>query len=112
MSEYGSDAIPALYPMDEAGQSLGSDLSLLGTLETNTTRLEAKAALLESKGMLPRMMQWDCRYQHYRLVDKGTGESREFDCKQWSCLKHGPRVAWRWRLRLGGVPWSHPTLAT
>jgi len=94
-------SIPALMP-------IGDNLSLLSPQEINgTRRIEAKAALLESKGMLPRVTQWDCRYQRYRLVDKATGESMEFDCKQWSCVVHGPRVAWRWRLRLGAVPWQY-----
>lgn len=84
--------------------SLGGPI-LVGPQESNETRIDPRV-------VLPRRMWWDCRYQRYRLVDKSTGEAVEFDCKQWSCLVHGPRVAWRWKMRLGAVPWTHMVTLT
>jgi len=49
--------------------------------------------------------RWTCPYADLELRDGATGEVRSLDCKRWSCIEHGPRLAWRWRQRVGMVPW-------
>lgn len=93
------ERIPGLVPM-----SLGGPTILVDPLETNATRREAEGA---KRNLLPRGMEWECRHKALRMVDKSTGESVDFDCKSWTCLVHGPRVAWRWKQRLGAVPWQY-----
>lgn len=49
---------------------------------------------------------WRCPYAGWRMLDKSTGESKEFDCKSWTCGVHGPLNKWRWEKRVSGVPWQ------
>ncbi len=51
-------------------------------------------------------VNWTCPYRSWRMVNSLTGEVRDFDCKSWRCVVHGPMNAWRWGLRIGGVPWT------
>jgi len=50
--------------------------------------------------------RWDCKLRKLELVNNATGEVRRLDCKAWSCMEHGPRLAWRWRTRVSMVPWA------
>ncbi len=50
--------------------------------------------------------RWTCPFADLELRDGATGEVRSLDCKKWACIEHGPRLAWRWRQRVGMVPWS------
>jgi len=54
----------------------------------------------------PASLSWECPYHSWRMLNTETGERREFDCKNWRCLKHGPMLAWRWGLRVGAIPWE------
>jgi hypothetical protein len=49
---------------------------------------------------------WRCPYETWSLLDTVTGLVTAFDCKSWTCIIHGRINAYRWRTRLGAVPWS------
>lgn len=50
--------------------------------------------------------RWTCPLQQMRLFNFATGEVLAMDCKRWSCVEHGPILAWRWRQRVSMVPWK------
>jgi len=49
--------------------------------------------------------RWTCPFKYSRIVNYETGEVRALDCRRWACVEHGPKLAWRWRQRVGMVPW-------
>ncbi len=50
--------------------------------------------------------RWVCPLTGMRLFNFATGEILAMDCQRWSCLEHGPLLAWRWRTRVSMVPWG------
>lgn len=68
----------------------------LGTLGSAATGYEKRVAA----------EAWRCPYEGWSLLDTVTGLVTAFDCKSWSCIIHGRINAYRWRTRLGVVPWS------
>ncbi len=50
--------------------------------------------------------RWVCPLRGNVLLNYATGERLAMDCKRWSCVEHGPMLAWRWRTRVSMVPWK------
>ena len=50
--------------------------------------------------------QFECSYKSFIMFDENSGEIATFDCKQWKCPVHGPQLLWRWKQRIGYVPWQ------
>jgi len=50
--------------------------------------------------------RWACPFKDQHLMNGMTGEVRAMDCKRWSCIEHGPKLAWRWRQRVSSVRWK------
>jgi len=50
--------------------------------------------------------RWTCLLEGSVLLNYATGERLAMDCKRWSCVEHGPKLAWRWRTRVSMVPWK------
>jgi len=68
---------------------------------------ETNSTLVIGVDPIKTRQQWECPYAaKWRMVNKTTGESHDFDCKSWRCPVHGPKLHWRWLQRLGFIPWE------
>ncbi len=65
-----------------------------------------EAATQNGHGLKSPSDRWDCQFKYRILLNSDTGEVLPMDCKRWSCIEHGPLLAWRWRQRVSGVPWA------
>jgi len=79
---------------------------LSGMMDTSVPLAGATARAGDDSGDTGSLNRWTCPFKYIEIFNFATGERRALDCKRWACVEHGPKLAWRWRQRVGMVPWK------